>query len=97
MSTSDGLLHLSRYLHLNPVRAGIVREPEDWPHSSYRTYVGWDDAQWISTYIILETLAPERPPSEQKRRYHEFVQQEIATDSRIPGALDPNLVTKEKT
>src|SRR3954468_21826495 len=26
---------VSRYIHLNPVRAGLVGAPEDWPWSSY--------------------------------------------------------------
>ena len=34
------LLHLSRYLHLNPVAAGLVQRPEDWLFSSYRDYIG---------------------------------------------------------
>jgi putative transposase len=34
------LLHLSRYIHLNPVTAGLVKQPEDWEFSSYRDYVG---------------------------------------------------------
>ena len=29
---------LSRYVHLNPVRAGLVGRPEDWPWSSYVGY-----------------------------------------------------------
>src|SRR5208337_4627008 len=33
------LLELSRYLHLNPVRAKMVRKPEEYLHSSYRSYV----------------------------------------------------------
>jgi hypothetical protein len=38
---SDGdLVHLSRYIHLNPVTAGYVAHPEDWEFSSYREYVG---------------------------------------------------------
>lgn len=37
----DGyLLHLSRYIHRNPVSAGLVAHPADWPFSSYRDYVG---------------------------------------------------------
>jgi putative transposase len=30
---------VSRYIHLNPVRAGLVAAPEDWPWSSYPGYV----------------------------------------------------------
>ena len=29
-------LQISRYLHLNPVRAKLVRSPEEWRWSSYR-------------------------------------------------------------
>jgi putative transposase len=34
------LLHLTRYIHLNPVSAGIVDRPEDWLDSSYVEYLG---------------------------------------------------------
>ncbi len=35
----DHLAHVARYIHLNPVRAGLVVMPEDWPHSNYRDVV----------------------------------------------------------
>jgi hypothetical protein len=28
------------YIHLNPVRAGLVKRAEDWPWSSVRDYTG---------------------------------------------------------
>jgi putative transposase len=28
-----------RYIHRNPVNRGLVFEPEDWPHSSFKTYL----------------------------------------------------------
>lgn len=34
------LLTLSRYVVLNPVRAGLVKQPEDWRWSSYRAVAG---------------------------------------------------------
>ena len=34
------LLELTRYLSLNPVRAGLVRDPADWRWSSYRATAG---------------------------------------------------------
>jgi putative transposase len=27
-----------RYMHRNPVKAGLVEQPEDWPWSSFRAY-----------------------------------------------------------
>src|SRR5574341_1106415 len=37
------LLQLCRYIHLNPVKAGLVARAEDWEFSSYRDYVGLRD------------------------------------------------------
>lgn len=34
------LLELARYIVLNPVRAGMVKDPDEWPWSSYRATVG---------------------------------------------------------
>jgi putative transposase len=39
ITTNAQLLHVSRYIHLNPTTALLVARPEDWPHSSYRDYV----------------------------------------------------------
>jgi len=33
------------YMHRNPVRAGLVEKPEDYPYSSYRNYVF--DEEWL--------------------------------------------------
>jgi putative transposase len=33
-----------RYVELNPVRAGLVERPEQWPWSSARTHLGLDGA-----------------------------------------------------
>jgi len=46
------LLELSRYIHLNPVRAGIVELPQDYRWSSYCRYMGekvdsWVDVDWL--------------------------------------------------
>ncbi|MBK7218476.1 MAG: transposase [Candidatus Promineofilum sp.] len=51
---SDGdLVHLSRYIHANPVAAGFVAAPEDWEFSSYRDYVR----------VARAARCPSRPPS----------------------------------
>lgn len=34
------LLHLTRYVHLNPVTAFIVNDPKEWTNSSYQEYTG---------------------------------------------------------
>jgi len=37
--TDEQLLHLTRYIHLNPATAYLVEKPEDWPASSYKEYL----------------------------------------------------------
>jgi putative transposase len=32
------LLHLMRYIHLNPVTANLTARPEDWPYSNYQEF-----------------------------------------------------------
>jgi putative transposase len=39
------LLELSRYLALNPVRAGLCANPADWPWSSYAAIAGLEPAR----------------------------------------------------
>jgi len=42
------LIPLSRYVHLNPVRAGRVERPEKYRWSSYRGYIGkGKEEEWV--------------------------------------------------
>jgi hypothetical protein len=48
------LMEASRYLHLNPVDAGLSWRPEDWPFSSLRGYLGDPTAPaWLTTDAVL--------------------------------------------
>ena len=53
VDSNEYLLHLSRYLHLNPVVAGLVRLPEDWEFSSYREYIGLRQGTLPTPDIVL--------------------------------------------
>ena len=39
VDTDEYVLHLCRYIHLNPVRAGLVMHPGEWPYSNYLEWV----------------------------------------------------------
>jgi putative transposase len=51
------LAALSRYIHLNPVTAGVATQPEHYPWSSYPAYLG-DVAppQWLHLQPTLGTF-----------------------------------------
>jgi len=54
------------YIHLNPVRAGLVSRPEDWRWSSYNEYAGMSGEEQIERCgLIVDRL---RMPSDQRAR-----------------------------
>lgn len=48
----DYLLHLTRYIHLNPV-PDVKDSPLRWPFSSYADYLGKRQTAWIKPQIVL--------------------------------------------
>jgi putative transposase len=64
-------LELSRYIHLNPVRAGMVAKPEDHQWSSYRMYAGISVAPvWLNTGFILSGFGEKL----REKKYRMFVE-----------------------
>ena len=47
-------LEVSRYIHLNPVKARMVREPLDYKYSSYRCYVDRENEQVKGQETVIE-------------------------------------------
>ena len=43
IETDEQLLHLTRYIHLNPTSKNLIDKPENWQYSSYREYLGLID------------------------------------------------------
>jgi len=50
------LAELVRYIHLNPVRAKMVRRPQDFPYSSHRAYLGLDEAWLVDVEPVLRNF-----------------------------------------
>jgi putative transposase len=66
------LLELMRYLALNPVRAGMVKRPEDYEWSSHRATAGYEPMpDWIRSEQTLAQFGADR--EEQQREYRRFV------------------------
>lgn len=65
------LLALVRYIHENPVKAGIVSEPRLYRWSSDRFYRGESAPDWLDARGLLELLGAD--PGRAARRYREFM------------------------
>ena len=53
VDSTEYLLHLSRYIHMNPVFAKLVNDPDKWEFSSYREYVRAVSEPIVQTEFIL--------------------------------------------
>jgi REP-associated tyrosine transposase len=57
------LVRVSRYIHRNPVEAGLVSVPEDWPWSSAGAYLGTTKGPiWLCTDVITEMFGASARP-----------------------------------
>jgi REP element-mobilizing transposase RayT len=92
------LLELVRYVQLNPVRAGIEFDPDEYPWTSHRAYCGNEVLPWLTTMPLLSMFSPTREPA--VRAYRAFIDQglfqrrrpefhgEGLADSRVLGDDD---------
>ncbi len=71
----DYLFACFRYIELNPVRARIVAEPQDYAWSSCRYRLGPDTADWLDQHPCYLALGGDE--SERRRRYREFLRAAI--------------------
>jgi len=65
------LLELVRYIHLNPVRARVVKRPEDYVWTGHLSYLGKREEDLIDQGFVLDQLGEDL--SSAKRRYRRFV------------------------
>ena len=69
VENDEQLIHLTRYLHLNPVSALLVKKPEDWQFSSYKEY--------INSEYQFKLCSPEGLFAISSGRYIKFVNDHI--------------------
>ena len=86
------LLPLSRYVHLNPVRAGIVESPEKYPWSSYGGYIGKAKKQdWVEYTWVLSQF--DRGLGRAQKKYKGYVAEGLLRVAESPlGAVFAQVV-----
>src|SRR5882672_4214054 len=85
-----------RYIHLNPVKAGMVKDAADYPWCSHRAYLGLETIPWLTTDFGLSLFSTDRTGA--RAAYAEFIGARVpdneldaaiaasAVDSRVIGA-----------
>jgi REP element-mobilizing transposase RayT len=76
------LLELSRYLHLNPVRAKMVEKPEEYLQSSYGSYITASKEDIVRTAMILGLLTGDEATA--KERYKAYVESSLGEEIASP-------------
>jgi REP element-mobilizing transposase RayT len=83
IEADDYALELSRYIHLNPVRAGASGNPVDYQWSSYRDYIGLRSSpKWLNTDFILGYFGTSKVTTPKK--YRKFVEDGIGKEQESP-------------
>ena len=67
IENDEQLLHLTRYIHLNPVTSSLVKKPEDWQFSSYLEYIEDKNTLGFCSYKNAIGITPEE--------YQKFVEE----------------------
>jgi len=86
VESDQQLLHLTRYIHLNPTTAYLVNKPEDWLVSSYREYLLSTDNSRICKYEDILDIEP--------KDYKEFVEDRISYQREL-AEIEHLLVDEE--
>jgi REP element-mobilizing transposase RayT len=81
---------LSRYIHLNPVRSGIIDKPDRYPWSSLGYYRGIAKPEsWLDTSLVLRLFGEQAIRS--RKAYVEFVMDGIGREA--PASIRESLRT----
>lgn len=76
IKTTGQLLKVSRYIHMNPVKARIVNRPEDYRYSSYSYFVSGKDYPILEKASILDGFG-DNPI----KKYKDFVESDMCVTS----------------
>ena len=78
ISDEGSLFQVSQYIHINPIPAGLAKKPEDYPYSSYKTWIGRGKSSLLSLGLIFKWVKKFGGP----KKYREFVEAKIGQKHR---------------
>lgn len=74
------LLHLCRYIHANPVKAGLVGRLDEWPYSNYAEWIGVRRGRLVDRAFV-DAFYPDGD------EYVRFVADYLAGVDRLPEGI----------
>lgn len=81
------LLQLVRYIHRNPLKAGLVDRIEKYPWSSHKGYLSRADKWgWLYKDFLLSMLSKQK--SEQLRMYRQFISKDDCDENTVDKVID---------
>lgn len=86
ISRDQYLLACGSYVELNPVRAGMVKDPRDYRWSSYRSYAYGKKDSLVDEHPIYRELSKDEP--NRRRKYREFVRWMLRFKGAMKGEMD---------
>lgn len=94
VEADEYLLHVSRYIHLNPLEAGLVKDLKQYRWSSYRCYIGDDKSpDWLHTDFIHEYFTGDCH-NVQYKKYTEIGNSDIIKEFYSAEKTKPVLATE---
>ena len=75
------LQELIRYIHLNPVRAKLISDPQQYHWSSHRAYMELDEFTWLEKNRVLKKFSFEQ--NNAVKAYEKYVLQGIGIETEL--------------
>ena len=69
VDSDEYIMLVTRYIHLNPVKANLAQSPEDWEFSNYQEWVGTRNGTMFDKNFSRDYFSPEE--------YRDYILQEI--------------------
>ncbi len=79
------LIHLCRYIHLNPVKAGLAADPAAWPYSNYLEWIGERSGTLVDHQFIRDRFS-------HVADYRQFVYDYLVGRSVPPAGIEAYLL-----
>ena len=100
VESDDYLFAILRYIHQNPLKAGIVKNIEEYPYSSYAEYLGLNDDQYVDKEFVLSLFHEEMDQAVSDfKEYNEMIADEkfldISDRKRISDKVAIGLIKKK--